>query len=137
MVDDEYKFEFVSPILGYDDEKEFILIEHKSNSNFKWLQSTKTPDLAFVVTMAGFFGIDYSYELPEDTQEELGIETADNVLTLNIVFVPHENPSKATINLLAPLIFNIDTKKGAQVILTGTDFKVNHLLFEKAKEVTC
>ena len=130
-------FEFVSPILGYDDEKEFILIEHKSNSNFKWLQSTRTPDLAFVVTMAGFFGIDYSYELPEDTQEELGIETADNVLTLNIVFIPHENPSKSTINLLAPLIFNINTKKGAQVVLTGTDFKVNHLLFEKAKEVTC
>ena len=136
-VSDEYKFELVSPILGYDKEKEFVLIEHKSNSNFKWLQSTQTPDLAFVVTMAGFFGIDYTYELPEYTQEELGIETAEDVLTLYIVLIPHENPKDSTINLLAPLIFNINTKKGAQVILTGTDFKVNHMLFKEAKEVTC
>lgn len=136
-VSDDYKFEFVSPILGYDQEKEFVLIEHKANSNFKWLQSTKTPDLAFVVTMAGFFGIDYTYELPESTQEELGIETADDVLTLNIVLIPHENPKASTINLLAPLIFNINTKKGSQVILSGTDFKINQLLFENVKEASC
>lgn len=137
-VSEQYIFEFVSPILGYNDDKEFVLLEHKSNSNFKWLQSTKTPELAFVVTMAGFFGIDYTYELPEDTQEELDIKTADDILTLNIVLIPHDNPSNSTINLLAPLIFNINTRKGSQVILTGTDFKINHKLFNNdVKEVKC
>lgn len=135
--DERYIFEFSSPILGYDDEKEFVLMEHRANANLKWLQSTKTPELAFVVTMAGFFGIDYTYELPESTQEELGIESADDVLTLNIVLIPHENPKESTINLLAPLIFNINTRKGAQVILSGTDFKVNQPLFGNVKEVAC
>ncbi len=68
-----------------------MLIEHKQHSNFKWLQSTKTPELAFAVTMAGFFGIEYSYELPDNVQEDLQIKTADDVLTLNIVLIPHEN----------------------------------------------
>lgn len=124
-------FEMFSPILGYEDESKFILIEHKEHSNFKWFQSTKTPDLAFVVTFAGFFGIDYSFELPEDIQEDLKITEADDVLTLNIVVIPHNNPSASTINLLAPLIFNIKSRKGSQVILTGTDFKVDFPLFQK------
>ena len=137
-VSDKLIFEFESPILGYNDESEFVLIEHKENSNFKWLQSTNSPELAFVVTMAGYFGIDYVYELPEATQEELEIETAEDILTLNIVLIPHENPRASTINLLAPLIFNLKTRKGSQVILTGTNFKVNHPLFENiGNEVTC
>ena len=132
-------FEFISPILGYDDENQFVLIEHKQQSNFKWLQSVKTPDLAFAVTIPGFFGLDYTFELPDITQEELEIETAEDILALNIVLIPHENPRASTINLLAPLIFNINTKKGAQVILAGTDFKVNHPLFEtiEKKEAVC
>lgn len=137
-VSEKLIFELKSPILGYNDELEYVLIEHKENSNFKWLQSTNSPELAFVVTMAGYFGIDYVYVLPEETQEELGIETAEDILTLNIVLIPQDNPRASTINLLAPLIFNVNNQKGSQVILTGTKFKVNHPLFEnQGKEVAC
>lgn len=128
-------FEFVSPILGYDTEKMFVLIEHKGNSKFKWLQSVKTPELAFAVTVAGLFGIDYSFELPEFTQEELSIEDAEDILALNIVVIPHANPRNSTINLLAPIIINLKNKKASQVILSGSDFQVDSLLFEK--EVIC
>lgn len=128
---DESCFEMISPILGYDDEQSFALIEHKQNSNFKWLQSLKTPSLAFVVTMAGLFNIDYTFELPDNAQEDLEITTAEDVLALNIVVIPHENPRASTINLLAPLVFNLNTRKGEQVVLTGSNFKVDFPLFEK------
>lgn len=134
-VEENSCFEMVSPVLGYDDEKKFILIEHQDHSSFKWLQSVKTPELAFVVSCAGFFGIDYSYELPEDIQESLEINDAEDILTINVVVIPQDKPKEATINLLAPLIFNINTKKGAQVILSGSDFKVDYPLFEK--EAVC
>lgn len=134
-VKEDSVFNLVSPILGYDDKKDFVLIEHKENSNFRWLQSVSTPDLAFVVTVAGFFGIDYSFELPDSTQDSLNITEADDILALNIVVIPHENPRASTINLLAPLIFNIKNKKGAQVILSGTNFRIDYPLFEK--EVAC
>lgn len=123
-------FEFVDPILGYESEEGFALIEHKQDSNFRWLQSTKTPDLAFVVTVAGLFGIDYSFELPEATQEKLEIEEAEEILAFNLVIIPHENPRKSTINLLAPIIMNITNKKAAQIILSGTNFGVSHPLLE-------
>ncbi len=130
-VDDTSKFTFIDPILGYEDELEFVLIEHKENSSFRWLQSTKSPSLAFLVTVAGFFGIDYTFELPQVAQDDLGIESVDEILVLNIVIIPSEDPKASTINLLAPLIFNVSTRKAAQVILTGTDYIVKHPLFKK------
>lgn len=137
-ISDDLVFELINPILGYDEEKEFIFIEHKSQTNLKWLQSVKSPDLAFVITIPGLFGIDYSYELPTNVQEELEINFADDIMTFNIVLIPHENPRASTINLLAPVIFNINNKKGAQVILSGTNFQVNHPLFDnKEKEAAC
>lgn len=134
-VQEEDCFEIVIPILGYNDEKKFVLLEHKAQSNFRWLQSVNTPDLAFAVTMAGFFGIDYSFELPDEPQECLEIETADDILTLNIVVIPHENPRAATINLAAPLIFNINTRKGGQIILNDPKFKIDYPLI--TKEAVC
>lgn len=134
-VDENSFFEFVSPILGYEDENKFILIEHNESSKFKWLQSAKTPSLAFVVTVAGLFGIDYSFELPDSTQEELGIEEAEDILALSIVVIPHANPRKSTINLLAPIIINLKTKKASQIVLADAKLAVDYPLFEK--EVAC
>lgn len=134
-IDENMCFQMVNPILGYDAEDNYVLIEHKEGSKFRWLQSVKTPDLAFAVTIAGLFGIDYSFELPDQTQEELIINNIDDLLVLNLVIIPHENPRASTINLLAPIIFNVNTKKGSQVILTGTDFTVDYPLIEK--EAVC
>ncbi len=137
-VSEDLLFHLTDPILGYESESQFVLIEHKAKSNFKWLQSIQTPSLAFAVTIPGFFGIEYSFELPENIQEELEIEANEDILALNIVLIPHENPRNATINLLAPLIFNVKTRKGAQVILTGSNFSVNHpLIEENEKEAVC
>lgn len=130
-VNEDLCFDMVSPILGYDNQKKFFIIEHKQQSNFRWLQSVDSPDLAFVITMPGLFGIDYSFELPEKIQHDLDINDADDILSFNIVVIPHENPQASTINLVAPLVFNIKNKKGAQVVLTGTNFKVDTLLFKK------
>lgn len=130
-VSDDSIFEFLEPILGYEDETKFVLIEHKQNSNFKWLQSAKTPGLAFVVTIAGLFAIDYSFELPETTQEKLSIETAEEILALNLVVIPHENPRNSTINLLAPIIMNTTNKKASQVVLANTDFSVSYPLLKR------
>lgn len=134
-ISDDMCFSMVNPILGYENEFCYVLIEHKENSNFRWLQSVQNPELAFPVTIAGSFGIDYAFELPDQTQEELEINHIDDLLVLNLVVIPHENPRASTINLLAPLIFNIKTKKGSQIILSGTGYVVDYPLIEK--EAVC
>lgn len=131
-VNEKSIYEMASPILGFDAEDKFVLVEHnKENSNFKWFQSMKTPSLAFVLTMAGFFGIDYTIELPDDIATLLDVKSADDVLVFNIAVIPTDNPKAATINLMAPIIFNINTNKAAQAVLAGTKLRVDYPLFKK------
>lgn len=134
-INENFCFDTVFPIVGYEDEDKFVLIEHSDKSNFRWLQSIKTPDLAFVVTIAGLFGIDYSFELPDEIQEQLEIKDVDDILALNIVVIPHENPRAATINLVAPLVFNIKNHKGGQIVLTDPKLRIDYPLIQR--EAVC
>lgn len=130
-VNDDYVFKFLKPIIGYEDENEFVIIEHAHNSAFKWLQSVKTPELAFALTMAAYFGIDYCFELSDDVQELLGISSSEDIDVFNIAVIPHSNPRSSTINMLAPVIFNRKNKLAAQIILSGSNFEVSYPLFKQ------
>jgi flagellar assembly factor FliW len=134
-VNKDFCFEMIIPILGYEEEKDFVILEHKESSSFRWLQSLKTPDLAFAVTLAECFGIECTFELPDEPQETLGIEKAEDILVLNIVVIPHENPRAATINLAAPLVFNISNHKGGQIILNDPKLRIDYPLIKE--EAVC
>ena len=128
--DEKLIFDFKMPILGYNEETEFVLVESKEASLFKWLQSTHTPDLAFLSTSAGFFGIDYVFELPDEAESILDVKSAEDLVVLNIAKVPNNNPRATTVNLLAPIVLNIKNNKAGQVILSGSGFSVECPLFE-------
>ncbi len=123
-------FNFTMPILGYNDETQFILIESKEASLFKWLQSTKTSDLAFLTTSPSFFGIDYVFELPDEAESALEVKSAEDLMVLNIAKVPNNNPRGTTVNLLAPIVFNVNNNKAGQVILSGSGLDVTYPLFQ-------
>ncbi len=128
--DEKLIFNFKMPILGYNEEDQFVLVESKEASLFKWLQSTHTPDLAFLTTSPGFFGIDYVFELPDEAESILDVKTAEDLVVLNIAKVPNNNPRGTTVNLLAPIVFNIKNNTAGQVIISGSGFSVAQPLFE-------
>mgnify|MGYP002766226495 FL=1 len=129
-VDDKCVFNFTMPILGYNEEEQFVMIESKEASLFKWIQSTHTPDLAFPATVPSFFGIDYTFELPDEAEEALEVKAAEDLVVMNIAKIPSDNPRKTTVNLLAPIVFNITNNKAGQVVLSGTGFDVTYPLFK-------
>ena len=106
-----------------------MLIENDDNNIFRWLQSTQYPELAFPVSKASYFQIDYNFEIDDKTVEMLGFESIDDVLSLNIVNIPKGQPQKSTINLLAPVIINKRTKVAAQLILNGSEYLVKQPIF--------
>ena len=124
-------FEFVLPIIGFNDFKKYTIIDFKPDSPFKWLQSMDDMELAFPVTLCSFFGIDYQFDIPDDEAQKLEIESADDVFVCNIANIPSSNPQGATINMLAPIIINLANQKAMQVVLKNTDFQVRYKLFEK------
>ena len=134
-VNENYIFDFVEPIIGYENIKHFALIDIDSESPFKWLQAIEDLSLAMPVTMPAYFGIEYQFSIPDDKVDLLEAEKAEDILSLNITNVPNGAPQNATVNLLAPVVININNRKALQLILSDTNFPVRYKLFgEKEKQ---
>lgn len=131
QIDENLIFEFVEPIIGYDNLKKYVLVEHSENSAFKWLQSVEEPSLAFPVTSPAFFDIDYQFEIPTEKAEKIDLTSVESLISLNIVTIPAGNPRKATVNLLAPIIINAANKKGMQIILSNSNYPVKAPLIKE------
>lgn len=127
--DESLVFTFVSPIIGFEHAKKYILIENDNNNIFRWLQSTEFPELAFPVSTASNFKIEYNFEIDDQTVELLNLKSIEDVLAINIVNIPKGKPQESTINLLAPIIINKRTKAGVQLILNGSSNLVKQPLF--------
>lgn len=121
-IEKERVIRFCAPILGFDQDTDFIILDHAEDSPFKWLQSTTAAELAFVVTNPGFFGIDYEFALPQDVADKLEITKPEEALVLTIVNIPQGNPSEMTANLLGPIIINQTNRTAMQVVLSDTEY---------------
>ena len=91
------------------------------------MQSTKTPDLAFVITDPFSFYHDYEFILADNINEELEVEESKEIAIWNILSVPSDF-KKSTINLKAPIIINVSKRLGKQVIL-NEDYLIKAPLF--------
>ena len=129
-IDENLVFEFVEPIIGYENLKKYVLVEHAENSAFKWLQSIEDESLAFPVSTPAYFDIDYQFEIPTDVAEKINLTSVESLISLNIVTIPQGKPRNSTINLLAPIIINATNKKGMQLILSNSNYPVKQLLFK-------
>ena len=130
-IEDERIFKFSLPIIGFDELTKFVLLDFNKDSFFKWLQSTEDPNLAFPVVSVFSLNIDYTIDLQDSVVEALNIQNTESLLVMNIASIPQDNPQGTTINLLAPLIFNLDDKLAGQVILSGTGYDISFPLFKK------
>ena len=130
-IDEQRIFEFKLPIIGFDELKKFVLLDLNKDNFFKWLQSVEDPALAFPVVSVFNLNIDYSIDLPDDVIEELKIKNVESLLVMNISSIPQDDPQGTTINLLAPIIFNLDEHLAGQVILSGSGYNISFPLFKK------
>jgi flagellar assembly factor FliW len=128
-VDETLFFNFIEPILGYEQLSKYILLDHDTESPFKWLQSVEDSEIAFPITFPAFFGINYQFVIPEDKAKKLSLTDANNLLSFNIACVPHGAPQNATVNLAGPIVVNMENKDAMQLVLTDASFTTKQKLF--------
>ena len=129
-IDEKRIFKFTLPIIGFNELKEFIILDLNKDNFFKWLQSVEDPALAFPVVSVFSMDIDYSIDLPDNVIDALKIQSAESLLVMNVASIPQDTPQGATINLLAPLVFNVDELLAGQVILSGSGYDISFPLFK-------
>lgn len=124
-------FNFVMPVIGFDMLHKFIILDPNKDTLFKWLQSVEDPALAFPIISVSALNLDYTIDLPDNIVETLDIKNVESLLVMNITSIPQDNPKGTTINLLAPLIFNLDNQNAAQVVLSGSGYDISYPMFKE------
>ena len=108
---------FPSGLVGFPNYKRYVVLDVAEESDYQWFQSIEEPSLAFVLIDVRILSSDIRVEIPEEFLPELEIQPNDPVLLLAVVTIPSDAPEQASANLRAPLVVNVRTRKGKQLIL--------------------
>ncbi len=134
-IEDEKIIKFEQGIIGFPDLKHFALIfdtEKGDKATIKWLQSMDEPEFAMPVVMPTDILEKYNPVVSNEMLEPLGELTPDNEYILVTVTVP-KDIEQISMNLKAPLIINIDTNKGSQLIVED-DWAVRYKIYDLLKD---
>ncbi|WP_294146661.1 flagellar assembly protein FliW [uncultured Selenomonas sp.] len=133
-IDEKTLVHFGQGIPAFEDEHEFVIIPYDEESPYVFLQSTTTPDLAFLMTVPYLFFKDYEFEIDDETVKKLGLESPDDVVVYVLLTIPQGRIEDMTANLMAPVIINQKTLAAKQLVLEKSPYTTKHRLFEKKAE---
>ena len=112
--------DMVTPMVGFPEHRRFALARLDEDGLVCDLFSLDDESLRFVVVPPSAFFADYAPEIDDATVEQLGIESADDVVALLVVTLG-DRLEDATANLMAPVIVNHRTRRAGQVLLDDAD----------------
>ncbi|WP_196598634.1 flagellar assembly protein FliW [Pectinatus frisingensis] len=127
-VDETRAIRFADGIPAFEDEHEFVIIPYNEEMPFLFLQSTNTPDLAFLMVNPFIFFTDYEFTINDTAMDKLQIKKQEDILIFSLLTVPDGDVGKTTANLLAPIVINQLNHRAVQLILENTDYTTKHLL---------
>lgn len=128
-IDEKRVITFKDGIPAFEDEKEFVILPYDEETPYYFMQSMKTPDLAFLLTVPFLFFPNYTFEIDDETIEELEIETKDKLLYYTLITIPNFSIRYMTTNLLAPVVINTKNMKAKQVVLEKSRYTTKERLF--------
>lgn len=124
---------FKREILGFENYRYYYLIEMGDLPNFYWLQSKDESELAFIVVNPRLFKPDYQLQIDEIDKGLLEIEEGNELTDFVIVNIP-EDINKMTMNLLGPIVINVDKRIAIQGISLNNDYGTKVRIFNTAGE---
>ncbi|MGB9885468.1 MAG: flagellar assembly protein FliW [Moorellales bacterium] len=128
------RFPFGLP--GFEHLKEFFLLPVPRNPAFVWLQAVTEPAVAFLLADPFLFFPDYAVDLGESEVAALKAGGPEELSVYVVVTIPPEGVREMTANLLAPIVLNLRSRLGLQVILDGSGYTTRHRLFREAESST-
>jgi len=115
---------FPAGMLGLEHCRKWVLLADAQNEALGWLQCTTRPEIALAVVSPRRFVPDYQVRVARS--ELAGLELADPK-SAQVLAVLARNEQSITLNLRAPLVINLQTRVGRQVV-TSSDQPIQHEL---------
>lgn len=114
-VDRKRSIRFPKGLIGFEDCKDFVLLQLKEDSPFLMLQSTDKPELGLVVTDPYAFMEDLEIKIGDAERNILKLENIRQVAVLVTVSIPKGRPDQAALHLTGPILVNFQARLGLQI----------------------
>lgn len=121
-VDDGDVIRFPAGIIGFSGERSFVLLRRHPRSSVGWLQSTTTAWFALPVVSVAALAGPYSAIRVEGSVEGMGVDFNPDTCAIMVVLHVTAAPQNPTVNLVAPIVINSETRVGAQILIDGSPF---------------
>ena len=108
---------------GFAALRRFLVLSVDGEQSYIWLQSIDDLGVALPLCDPWSLFEDYEAPLPLYAKQSLEIVTAESFCVL-CVLVARPGSSETTINLLAPVVINLETRVGRQVTLENQRYSV-------------
>jgi len=107
-------FLFPDGMPGMEECRHWVLLADAENDCLGWLQSTTRPELAFAVVSPRRFVSDYQVRIFRSEMVPLQLR---NVQDAQVLVIVNKSGPTLTVNLKAPLLFNVERCLGRQVVV--------------------
>lgn len=122
---------FPAGIPGFEQNKQFVLVQIPEYAPFEWLVSVDGSQLRFAVINPLLFLPEYNPKMVKEQLADLDIEKPEDVLLYAIVTI-HDNPADSTANCIGPLIINKTKRLGKQVIIDDDRYSTREVILRKS-----
>ena len=128
-VSEDRIIDFPQGVPGFQDQKQFVLLDLEDSPVFHVLQSVTNIKAAFIVANPYHFRKDYEFNLDDGMLEVLEIEKEEDVAVYVILSI-REPFEKSTMNLQAPVVVNQTKRKGKQYIMNNSGYAIRTPVIE-------
>lgn len=137
VVDMDRVIHFPQGLVGFEDEREFVLLQLRPEAAMLILQSMKTPQLGLLVADPFTFIESFKPVVGEAEMALLQLGNLEEAAILVTVSIPNGQPDNATLNLAGPIVINHQARIGMQVPQnTDGPSRINMHTLEPAKAST-
>ncbi|MCI9976940.1 flagellar assembly protein FliW [Clostridioides difficile] len=114
-------------ILGFENLKEYELLDIKNNNVLKEFNSIEESCIGFIVVSPFEIIKEYEITLNQDIIEKLKVESSNDIIIFNIITLG-ATLTESTVNMKAPIIINVKNNYGMQIILQEENYSIRHPL---------
>jgi flagellar assembly factor FliW len=116
---------------GFADHTRWLILSLDTQPSYVWLQSLDDPKIAIPAADPWMVFETYDPQLPAYAFSSLEIAQAGD-FTLLCVVVVKPGAQEMTMNLMAPIVVNLRTRRARQVVLDGSNYSVKEPIPRKA-----
>jgi flagellar assembly factor FliW len=126
-------FEFPWGLPGFADQRRFLALSLAEQPSFVWLQSIDDPSVALPAADPWQIFPDYDPHMPAYATEALELRSPEDFTILCVVVVT-KDAAEMTMNLMAPIIVNLKTRRARQVMLENSQYSIRTAIPRKSLE---